>query len=133
MQQMMAWFDHEPDDARDDIQCSSLQLAIDHQKLKEVIFRMMDIGGMELMMMNDQYGKTALHWACENENISMEIISKMLEMGGRELLMMDDQFGISALHCACENKNISMEMILEQLLEVGGRELLIINDYEVQT
>ena len=112
-----------------EIQYTSLQMALIYQKSKEAIFKMMDIGGIELIMMNDQYDETALHCACETENISIEIISKMLEMGGRELLMMNGQYG-TALHCACKhrNENISME-IISKMLEMGGRELLMRNEY----
>ena len=65
----------------------------------EIISKLLEIGGRELLMMNEDR-KTALHCACENKNVLMEIISKMLEMGGRELFMMKSAYYGTALHCA---------------------------------
>ena len=71
----------------------------------EIILRMLEMGGKELLMMNDGGNNTVLHWACINENASMEIISKLLEMGGREMLMMNHSYyGNTALHTASDNK-----------------------------
>ena len=60
---------------------SSLQMALNYKKSKEVIFKIMEMGGRELLMKIDGYGYTALYYACYNElDVSMEIISKMLEI-----------------------------------------------------
>ena len=120
LMQMMTCRD--PNNDSKEIQCTSLQLALNNQKLKKAIFRMMKIGGRQLVMMNDEHGNTSLHYACQHENPSMETISVLLEMGGRELVLMwnNGRYGYTtALHCACENENISME-IISQLLQMGG-------------
>ena len=124
LMEMIKW-DH-PDKTGIKIKCTYLQLALRYQKSrKKVIFKIMDMGGRELVMKKGQNGDTALHCACKDKNVPTEVISKMLEMGGRELLMMNDEDGTSALHYACRNDNVSRE-IISMLLEMGGRELLII-------
>ena len=49
-----------------------------------VISKLLEVGGRELLMMKNRFGFTALHNACRNKKISMGIISKLLEVGGRE-------------------------------------------------
>ena len=80
---------------------TSLHQAFDNNELTEVIFKMIEIGGKEMVMETDYYGYTTLERAClcNNENALVEIISKLLEVGGRELLMTKGRFyGDTALH-----------------------------------
>ena len=100
-------------------------LALDLGKSVEVILKLIDIGGKELVMENDSSIRTALHLACKIEDMSLHIISsQLIEIGGRELLMISDQFGRTALHNACMNRNMSLDVVLK-MIEVGGRELLL--------
>ena len=57
LMQMMTW---------QDSKCTSLQFALHHHKSKKVIFKMMDIGGKELLMMNSEDGNSALHTVNES-------------------------------------------------------------------
>ena len=98
--------------------CKNKNISLTHQ----LISKLVEIGGRDLVMMNS-YNGTALHSACDYENISLEIISKLIEIGGRELVMTNCKFG-TALHSACENKNTSLE-IISKLIKVGGRELVL--------
>ena len=113
---------------------TTLMLAIKRPKSKKVVFKLIEIGGRELVMMKENFGTTALHCACTHKHTSLEIISKLIELGGKELVMERDTIGQTALHYLCmnkivsmdesKNKNISMD-VLSKLLEVGGRELVM--------
>ena len=127
--QMMKWL-YDPD--HDEKPCTLLQFALYHNKSKEVIFKLIEIGGRELINVKHIEGSSALFAACENENPSLDIVLKLINVGGRELVMMRDTCaffagGGSVLHTACRNKNISLE-IISKLIEVGGRELVMMKD-----
>merc|ERR1712154_715157 len=90
---------------------------------------LLDVGGRELLMMTGRYGWTALHYACRNENISIDILSKLVDVGGRELLMMMDQHGCTALHYGYFHKdsnrhdfNDSFKLLVKEsiLVNIGG-------------
>ena len=67
--------------------CMSLQLAIHLNRSKKVIFKIINIGGKELVVKTNNYRYTALHRTCMNSDyVSVDVISKLLEVGGRELL-----------------------------------------------
>merc|ERR1712045_740514 len=84
-------------------------------------------------MMKDEYGRTALHDACENKNVSVDMGSVLVGIGGRELVMMkDDKYGETALHDACSNENVSVD-IISALIGVGGRELVMMNKDDGRT
>lgn len=72
-------------------------LALIHNKSEEVIFKLMELGGRELIMKMDSNGKNILHFACINKNISLDAISKFIQIGGRELVMMTDKHQKTAL------------------------------------
>ena len=111
---------------------TSLQLVFHHNRSKEVILKMIDIGGKQLVMKTNHNGETALHTAAENENVSVDTISKLIKVGGRELLKMKNQDGDTPLHCACKNENVSID-IVSKLIKVGGRELLMMKNHDGDT
>ena len=101
-----------------------LHLALDYNKPKEVIFKLVDIGGQELVMtIGDKGTPLHSHVGCWNKDASLDIISKLLAVGGRKLLMVEHDYERTALHHACWNINASLN-IISKLIEVGGRELL---------
>ena len=105
--------------------CTTLMLALTLNKSKEVISKLIEIGGRELVMVmsNQIYGySNALHYACMKLNISNDIVLKLIEVGGRELVMMNSILG-TALHCVCKNSSLSMN-IVSKLIDVGGSELV---------
>ena len=85
----------------------------------KIISKLLDVGGRELLMMNDKNGYTALwYWGvlCENENVlSAEIVSNFLEVGGKELVMMTDQYKFTVLHHVCKNRNVSVDVVSKLL------------------
>ena len=128
LMQMMTWNNTDSEDQDQDaefIQCSSLQFALYDHKSNQVIFKMMDVGGRELIMKENPRKYTALHDICGSKNPSLDIITKLIEMGGKELVMLsNNQLGESALHIACQNKIPSMDVI-SKLIKIGGRELVM--------
>ena len=108
---------------------TALQMALYFGRSKEVIFKIIEIGGKYLVMINNKFGDTVLHTAFENEKTSAEVALKLIDLGGRELVIASNQYGKTALHNACENKNASVDAI-SKLIEVGGKELVMVNSPE---
>ena len=109
-----------------DVVCTALVLALKLNKSMEVILKLIDIGGRELVIVKTPYFGTALNVACRNSNVTLDVISKLIEVGGRELLLMDYENG-TALHDACGSyDNVSLD-IVSKLIEVGGRELVMMS------
>ena len=107
---------------------TALMLALNLNKSMEAVFKLIEIGGKELVMMMDRnYGETALHYACGHKNMSVDIVTKLVEIGGQELIMMKDNYGRTALQYACGNRNVSLK-IVSKLIEEGGLELLMVKD-----
>ena len=94
---------------------NNANICILHHMLKleqssEIVTKLIEIGGRDLVMKVDNHGSTALHFACGRKNPSLEVISKLIEIGGRELVMKKDGDGCTALHAACD-KNASFDVI----------------------
>ena len=112
------------------VDCTPLQSALHHHKSKEVILKLIDIGGKELVMKEDADGYSSLHHACWVENPSLNIVTRLIEIGGKKLVMKEDsEESYTALHAACWNDNASIDVI-SKLIEVGGEELLRVKCYE---
>ena len=63
----------------------------------------------------DRYGRTALHFACEN-GVDKDVVKYLLENGS--VPNMKDSYGKNSLHFACETENPSHEVI-KHLLSAG--------------
>ena len=106
---------------------STLMLAIKLTKSQEVIFKLIHMGGKELVLWRHLNNTTALHYACRHKSPSLEVISKLIQVGGRDLVHARDVFALTALHIACENKFMTLD-IISKLLEAGGKELVMVNN-----
>ena len=127
--------------------CTSLHLALALQKSNQVIMKLIDMGGKELVMEKNNHQMTALHYVCynsgsksftmrrsrrrrssndndkNNHNIStMDVLTKMLDIGGKDLVMEKNNHQWTALHYACYS-NASIE-IISKLIEIGGQDLV---------
>ena len=51
----------------------------------DIISKLTEVGGKELVMEKDAYGNNALHKACQSENTRLNIISKLIEVEGRTM------------------------------------------------
>ena len=101
----------------------TLQVAYECKKPTEVILKMIDVAGHQLVMERYKYrGRTALHYACRYK-APTEVIMKMIELGGRKLVMDKTGYGYTALHIACQFQ-ASTEVIMK-LIDVGGRQLVM--------
>ena len=107
--------------------CILLQQALSEGRSITVIFKLMDMGGSELVKKRNEIGETALHFACMAKySPSLHVISRLIELGGgREMVMLSNECDQTALHYACMNsKNVSLD-IISKLIEIGGRELVM--------
>ena len=129
-------------------ECSVLQEALIAERSKEVILKLIELGGRELVMKEDSDGVTAFQTACENK-ASADVLLALLEVGGEklvkktsfdfilrrytdanELLLKFIDVGgrkcimyVDAFHLACRY-HVSKEVLLK-LIEVGGVELIM--------
>jgi ankyrin repeat protein len=103
----------------------------------EVFNRMVEVGGLELVLMTDRKSWTALHYVVESGRTRwprLDLVDKLLEIGGAELVMMTDQYGHTALHHALglgcfqfDGMSPSIDVV-NRLLAVGGQQLVMISD-----
>ena len=93
----------------------------------DIINTMIDIGGMELVMMTDLNDCTVLQSACDY-GASYNIIKMLIEVGGKNLIMAkDENSGDTTLHCLCiaiKTHNKVAEKI-KLILQVGDANLLL--------
>ena len=116
--------------ARKAMAYTSLQMVLYHGRCKKIIFKLIELGGRELVMMKSSHGENVLKKACESKNASLDIISKLIEVGGRELLVRvnENSTGETALHKACWNEYFTLEGIIK-LIEAGGKELVMMSTH----
>ncbi len=108
----------------------------------EVLLRLIDIGGRDLVFLKDNYGLNALHYAVRSvipsdEEPSRRLILKLIEVGGRDLVMdNNNHLGHNAIHfmgdlhysndgdlCFCQIDNTVLDILTAQ--GVGGAEILL--------
>ena len=63
--------------ARKAMAYTSLQMVLYHGRCKKIIFKLIELGGRELVMMKSSHGENVLKKACESKNASLDIISKL--------------------------------------------------------
>ena len=85
------------------------------------IIKVIEVGGKELLLKEDQDGNNALHDACKYV-AGVEVITKMIEVGGRDLLMKKNRFDMNPHHEACGfGANVD---VITKLIQEGGEEIL---------
>ena len=95
------------------------------------------IGGRELVLEKDNFGRNALMYAVEqmrNRNTDVNIVTHLIGIGGMELVMSKDKWGRNSLHHAtnCTHQHSGIE-IFKKLISFGGRELFIERDGDGNT
>ena len=94
----------------------------------EFISYILDIGGKDITMIQDEDGYTALHdlSCCASSSINLEVMKMMVEVGGQNLLTVQNEFGSTALHCHCDClPNLDM---VKLMTEVGGLDMLMLQN-----
>ena len=78
----------------------------------EVISKIVDIGGKELVIKKFNGEYTVLYTVICCCHTRIEVISKLVEVAGRELVMEERSDGNTVLHTACKNKKIQLKSCL---------------------
>lgn len=103
-----------------------LQFALQVKKSAKVIMKLIEIGGLNLVMGIDDDQCTALYYACMSR-YPAAVITKIIEVGGHELVMTKGTNRTNTvLHLTCAY-GASIEVIAK-LIEIGGEELLLEKD-----
>lgn len=111
-------------------QWTALMLALNEEKSTDVIFKLIEIGGKELLMKQDSTQNTVLHDACHC-NTPVEVILKLIEIGEKDLVLLKNDIGETALTKSCEfNPNIE---VITKLIEVGGSDLVMAKNQNGET
>mmetsp|Transcript_4989 Transcript_4989/g.7354 ORF Transcript_4989/g.7354 Transcript_4989/m.7354 type:complete len:498 (+) Transcript_4989:123-1616(+) len=101
-----------------------LQYACSKGTSIEIISKLIEIGGRELVFAKNKHNWNSLHFSCYEQNkISIDVVSKLIEVGGRDLVIEQGDWDFSPLHFACQ-RGSSMEVI-SKLVEIGGRDLVL--------
>lgn len=108
------------------------QSALDGRSIVEIVDRMIDLGGRDLVLNRDAQNQTALMYAAKAPSVPEEALIRIIRAGGRQLLTMTNNRGMTALHIALwkgeagisveEKKTFKTKAILE-MIEAGGAEL----------
>ena len=103
----------------------------------EIFNRIVEVGGIELLLMVDRKSWTVLHHVVESGRTRwprLDMIDKLLEIGGAELVLITDDYEHTALHHALglgcfqfDGMSPSLD-IVNRLLAVGGRQLVMTSD-----
>jgi hypothetical protein len=96
----------------------------------EVIMKLIEVGGKDVVSATDFSGSTPLHLISSyaHGRVPIQIIEKMINVGGKSLLFMHNLAGATALHMACAIMSRSTFEIVEVLLKHGGNKLLFAID-----
>ena len=118
--------------------CNILHLSLKYGRSKAVLFKLIEIGGRELVMQKDGYGYNVLQIIFQNihdtlhTQVPIEVVLELIEIGGREIVMERDSEGLTILHNLCTIQEAPIEVV-SKLLDIGGRELAMVGDNDNDT
>ena len=52
----------------------------------DVLLKLIEIGGRDIVWDKDEYGRNGLHCVCSSSDAPLEIVSKLIEVGGRDII-----------------------------------------------
>ena len=70
----------------------------------DIVMFLVEKGGQELLMMQNNYGDTVLHYACKHKKL--DVVKFLIEKGGQELFMMQSDGRKSTLDWVKTRKEI---------------------------
>lgn len=101
---------------------TSLIWAIRHGADFSLIKQMVDIGGKDLVLKQNNFGDNAVHQAVSD----FDKFKLLVDVGGTDVLLQSDKNGNTPLHSACYWG--ASKKTIEYLVEVGGKTLLEIEN-----
>jgi len=98
----------------------------------ELLHKMLEVGGPDLVLMVDRKGYSVLHQLCRThthsvpnqDGILMEVVEKLLVVGGENLLFLQDEYYNTALHVACDDRDMNLSLI-HMLIDYGRKQLVM--------
>ena len=108
---------------------SILHLAFLVHASDDVVKRLIEVGGRDILMATEFNGNTALHSACEDD-ASVDVVERMIELGGKELIMVKNSRGETALHTASHHASVD---VVESLIKFGEKDLFMEEDFDEKT
>ena len=91
----------------------------------QMMIKLIEVGGRELISEKTKNRNKPLHIACMNK-VPIGVVLKLIEVGGEEIVLEKQKNGYNSLHLACMN-NAPVDVVLK-LIEVGGREIILEKD-----
>ena len=80
---------------------------------------LIEVGGVDLVMVVDGRNATALHYASQDGQL--DVVLYLVSVGGAELVKMVTDTNVTALHWACRNGHLE---VAHRLVKAGGTELV---------
>jgi len=93
----------------------------------DVVMKLVDVGGSDLVLQKDMDGITSLHYLCSYATPN-DVVMNMIEVGGEELVLAKDNDGWNSLFYACCFRSSNSDLIME-LIQAGGRDVVVDNDH----
>ena len=78
---------------------SALFWAVRERAEDRLIEKMLEYGGMELVIVTNFYNENVLHYAAYIADLSTHVVKKLADIGGRDAILHQDRFGNSAFYC----------------------------------
>jgi len=103
---------------------NSLHRACQYNASINVVSKLIEMGGKNLIMAKDKYGWNSLHRACTN-NASFDVVSKLIEVGGKKLVVAKNNYGWNSLHVAFGRGARASFDVVSKLIEVGGKDVVM--------
>lgn len=108
-----------------------------NHKSLDVIYKLLSIGGKELLIQKTDDGENALHRACYCNGDIINIVNILIEFGGydedsdggngKEIVMEQNDNGCTSLHIAC--RMYAPLRVIKRLIDVGGKDILCVKNY----
>lgn len=100
---------------------SNTTTTTNNNNMQSILSKLIDMGGKDLLMIQNNRGGTLLHHLNFSNNIT--ILNQILTLGGKRLVMLKNDNGSNVLHYAC----CFMEPfdVVSAIIEVGGKDLVM--------
>ena len=95
-----------------------------------IFHKLLEVGGEELLMLEDRHGCTVAHILCRNRfhGNNAKVIQELIKVGGKEILKQIDVFGNTPLHALCEICSDKSPEMVHDMIVAGGPEMVFLRN-----
>eukprot|EP00551_Chaetoceros_affinis_P008242 CAMPEP_0203667884 /NCGR_PEP_ID=MMETSP0090-20130426/4622_1 /ASSEMBLY_ACC=CAM_ASM_001088 /TAXON_ID=426623 /ORGANISM="Chaetoceros affinis, Strain CCMP159" /LENGTH=354 /DNA_ID=CAMNT_0050532163 /DNA_START=45 /DNA_END=1109 /DNA_ORIENTATION=- len=111
---------------------NALQRACYNNASIEVVSKLIEVGGIDIIMEQDGDGWNSLQYAIKY-GASIDVVSKLVEVGQKDVVMAKNNDGGTSLHVVCAKDTSVGERLVDLLVRQGGADLLMERDASDRT